>query len=88
MLARVDPDAERARRVAAEHLTGQYGLPLPVVQRWTALGPAAVVAEQLRGYLDAGVDELIVMPLGPDPLAQYERLAEVRELVAPGPDAP
>jgi alkanesulfonate monooxygenase SsuD/methylene tetrahydromethanopterin reductase-like flavin-dependent oxidoreductase (luciferase family) len=74
----VDDDVDRARRTAAEHLDGQYRLPLKAVERWTLLGPPAVVAEELRRYLDAGVSELILMPLGPQPLQQYERLAEVR----------
>jgi hypothetical protein len=59
---------------------GQYRLPLHVVERWAALGPVEVVAEHLRSYLDAGVSELIVMPLGGEPLEQYERLAEARAL--------
>ena len=79
VLVCVDDDLERARRTAAEHLDGQYRLPLKAVERWTLLGPPAVVAEELRRYLDAGVSELILMPLGPQPLHQYERFADVRE---------
>ena len=75
----VDDDVELARRTAATHLDGQYRLPLKAVERWTLLGPPAVVAEELRRYLDAGVSELILMPLGPQPLQQYERLADVRQ---------
>lgn len=78
-LACVDDDLDRARRTAAAHLDGQYRLPLRAVERWTLLGPPAVVAEELRRYLDAGVSELILMPLGPQPLQQYERLADVRQ---------
>jgi alkanesulfonate monooxygenase SsuD/methylene tetrahydromethanopterin reductase-like flavin-dependent oxidoreductase (luciferase family) len=75
----VDDDLDRARRTAAAHLDGQYRLPLKAVERWTLLGPPAVVAEELRHYLDAGVSELILMPLGPQPLQQYERVADVRQ---------
>jgi alkanesulfonate monooxygenase SsuD/methylene tetrahydromethanopterin reductase-like flavin-dependent oxidoreductase (luciferase family) len=82
VLVCVDDDLEAARRAAAEHLQGQYQLPLDVVERWTALGPADAVAEQMQDYLDAGVDELILMPLGGRPLEQYERFARVRELVS------
>ncbi len=78
-LACVDDDLDRARSIAAAHLDGQYRLPLKAVERWTLLGPPAVVAEELRRYLDAGVSELILMPLGPQPLQQYERLADVRQ---------
>jgi alkanesulfonate monooxygenase SsuD/methylene tetrahydromethanopterin reductase-like flavin-dependent oxidoreductase (luciferase family) len=83
LLAHVDEDLEAARRYAAEHLQGQYRLPLEVVERWAALGPAARVAETVQRYLDVGVDELILMPLGGRPLEQYERFAHVRTMVAP-----
>ena len=75
-------DAARARREAGAHLRGQYGLPLEAVERWTPAGPAAAVAEQLQAHVDAGVEELVLMPLGGDPLTQYERLAEVRDRLA------
>lgn len=77
ILVHVDDDLKRSRREAAEHLEGQYRLPLDVVERWAALGPPEHVAEQLQPYLDAGVSELILMTLGSRPLTQYERLAEV-----------
>lgn len=77
ILVNVDDNLERSRQVAAEHLAGQYKLPLHVVERWAALGPPERVAEHLREYLDAGVSELILMALGDDQLVQYERLAEV-----------
>jgi probable F420-dependent oxidoreductase len=78
VLVHVDEDLERSRREAAEHLEGQYKLPLHIVERWAALGPPDRVAEKLQSYLDVGVDELILMTLGRAPLVQYERLAEVR----------
>jgi len=87
----VDDDVARARTEAAEYMNGQYGLPLEVVERWTPLGSVQRVVEYLEGHLAAGVQELVLMPLARDPLAQYERLAEVRErllssltTVAPG----
>lgn len=77
----VDEDIDTARAVAAEHLSGQYRLPLEVVERWTPVGPVEHVAEQLSAYLDAGVRELVVMPLGRRPLEQYERISAVRALL-------
>ncbi len=77
ILVHVDDDLERSRQEASAHLEGQYKLPLHVVERWAALGPPDHVAEQLHAYLDAGVDELILMTLGSAPLVQYERLADV-----------
>jgi probable F420-dependent oxidoreductase len=85
ILVHVDDDLERSRREAADHLEGQYKLPLHVVERWAALGPREQVAEQLRSYVDAGVGELILMTLGSAPLIQYERLTEVREMLRPTP---
>jgi alkanesulfonate monooxygenase SsuD/methylene tetrahydromethanopterin reductase-like flavin-dependent oxidoreductase (luciferase family) len=85
VLVHVDEDLERSRREAAEHLEGQYKLPLHVVERWAALGPRDQVAEKLQSYLDVGVGELILMTLGRAPLVQYERLAEVRMLLDKSP---
>jgi probable F420-dependent oxidoreductase len=85
ILVHVDDDLERSRREASEHLEGQYKLPLDVVERWAALGPSEHVAEQLQPYLDAGVDELILMTLGSAPLIQYERLAEVCAMLKRAP---
>jgi alkanesulfonate monooxygenase SsuD/methylene tetrahydromethanopterin reductase-like flavin-dependent oxidoreductase (luciferase family) len=73
----VDDDLERARRDAAGHLDGQYGLPLGVVERWTALGSIERVLAYLQAHIEAGVDEFVLMPLASEPLRQYERLAEI-----------
>jgi probable F420-dependent oxidoreductase len=85
ILVHVDEDLERSRQEAAEHLEGQYKLPLAVVERWAALGPRDQVAEKLQSYLDVGVTELILMTLGRAPLVQYERLAEVCALLQKTP---
>jgi alkanesulfonate monooxygenase SsuD/methylene tetrahydromethanopterin reductase-like flavin-dependent oxidoreductase (luciferase family) len=76
---RVEDDPERGRREAEAHLRGQYGLPLHVVERWTPVGPIDQVVQTLEAHVTAGVEELLLMPLGSEPLTQYERLAEVRE---------
>ena len=81
---RVDDDLERARGEAAAHLHGLYRLPLHVVARWTPLGGVERVAEHVEAYRAAGVSEFMFMPLGSDPIGQYERLAEVRALVSSG----
>lgn len=85
ILVHVDDDHERSRREAADHLEGQYKLPLHVVERWAALGPPEHVADQLRPYLEAGVGELILMTLGREPLIQYERLADVSAMLRTTP---
>jgi alkanesulfonate monooxygenase SsuD/methylene tetrahydromethanopterin reductase-like flavin-dependent oxidoreductase (luciferase family) len=78
---RVDEDVAAARRAAADHVRGQYRMDLDVIERWTALGGVDAVAEMVAAYLRAGVTELVLMPLGADPLGQYARLAEVRARV-------
>ena len=83
----VDDDLGLARREAAGHLRGQYGLELEAVERWSALGSVEHVAAYLQAYVAAGVGELVLMPLARDPLRQYKRLAEVTahlDPVAPG----
>jgi alkanesulfonate monooxygenase SsuD/methylene tetrahydromethanopterin reductase-like flavin-dependent oxidoreductase (luciferase family) len=86
----VDEDLERARGEAAGHLYGQYRLPLEVVERWTALGSIQRVVELLHDHVEAGVGELVLMPLARDPLRQYERMAEIGDrlrAVTPGVSA-
>ncbi len=78
----VDPDEARARAQAAAYIRGQYGMDLDRVERWTPYGSAERVAEQLAEHVEAGVDEFVLMPLSGDSLEQYERCAEVRELLA------
>jgi alkanesulfonate monooxygenase SsuD/methylene tetrahydromethanopterin reductase-like flavin-dependent oxidoreductase (luciferase family) len=83
----VDDDLERARREAAAHVNGHYGLQLEVVERWSALGSIERVLAHLEAQLAAGVEEFVLMPLARDPLRQYERLAEVSSrlrVLAPG----
>ena len=77
VLAHVDEDAGRAREQADAHLRGQYGMGLEPVERWTALGSTAAVAEFLEPYTQIGVSEILLLPLGARPLEQIERLAEV-----------
>lgn len=81
VLVNVCEDAALARDEAAAYIKGQYAMGLEVVERWTAYGPAEVVAEMLAGYRDMGVEQLVLLPAARDYLVQYERLAHVRELL-------
>jgi probable F420-dependent oxidoreductase len=81
----VDDDADRARRQVESHLHGQYRLPLKVVERWTPYGSVDRVVAHLDALVAAGVEEFVLMPLGSEPLTQYERLAEVRERLMRAP---
>jgi alkanesulfonate monooxygenase SsuD/methylene tetrahydromethanopterin reductase-like flavin-dependent oxidoreductase (luciferase family) len=87
VLAHVDEDPSRAREQADAHLRGQYGLGLDPVERWTAFGPAAAVAEFLEPYTRIGVSEILLLPLGSRPLEQIERLAEVTRAIRSLSDA-
>jgi alkanesulfonate monooxygenase SsuD/methylene tetrahydromethanopterin reductase-like flavin-dependent oxidoreductase (luciferase family) len=84
ILVNVDDDLATARRGAEDLIAGQYRMPLRVVERWAALGPANVVARTICEYRDAGVREFVLMPAARDPLRQYARLADVRDLVDSG----
>ncbi len=81
VLADIDDDPAKARSRCEEMTAGQYRMPFRVVDKWTAYGPAGHVAQMLRDYREAGVSEFILMPTPHAPLVQYERLAELRDLV-------
>jgi probable F420-dependent oxidoreductase len=83
---RIDDERTRAAREAEAHMRGQYRMGLDAVERWTLLGSIDTVVERLECYRTAGVQEVIFMALGSEPLVQYEHLAEVRSRLdaAPG----
>jgi alkanesulfonate monooxygenase SsuD/methylene tetrahydromethanopterin reductase-like flavin-dependent oxidoreductase (luciferase family) len=76
VLAHVDDDPARASAQAQAHLQGQYGMELDRVARWTALGSSEQVAEFLERYVQVGVSEILLLPMGERRLEQIERLAE------------
>ncbi len=80
----VDDDRHRARAQAEAHIRGQYRMELDKVERWTLLDSIDGAVEQLDAYRQAGVQEFLLMPLGSQPLVQYERLAEVRAQLLTG----
>jgi alkanesulfonate monooxygenase SsuD/methylene tetrahydromethanopterin reductase-like flavin-dependent oxidoreductase (luciferase family) len=80
----VDDDRDRARAEAEAHIRGQYGMELETVERWTLLDSIDGAVEQLDAYRQVGVQEFLLMPLGHEPVAQYERLAEVRARLVAG----
>jgi alkanesulfonate monooxygenase SsuD/methylene tetrahydromethanopterin reductase-like flavin-dependent oxidoreductase (luciferase family) len=74
----IDDDRARARADAELHIRGQYRMGLDKIEHWTLLDSVDGAVEQLDAYSQAGVEEFVFMPLGHEPLTQYERLAEVR----------
>lgn len=80
----IDDDRGRARAQAEAHIRGQYRMDLQTVEHWTLLTSIDGAVEQLDAYRQAGVREFLLMPLGAEPLVQYERLAEVRARLTAG----
>ena len=78
----VDGNEGRAREAAEDYTQAMYGMPFEKVARYTLLGSAERVAEQLAAYVAAGVEEFKITPLTGEPLAQIQRLAEVREIIS------
>ena len=74
----IDDDRARARAEAELHIRGQYRMGLEKIEHWTLLDSVDGAVEQLDAYSQAGVEEFVFMPLGREPLTQYERLAEVQ----------
>lgn len=85
VLARIDDDRAAARAQAEAHIRGQYRIGLDAVERWTLLDSIDGAVARLNEYLAVGVSEILLLPMGADPLAQYERLAEVNARLAGSP---
>jgi alkanesulfonate monooxygenase SsuD/methylene tetrahydromethanopterin reductase-like flavin-dependent oxidoreductase (luciferase family) len=78
----IDANEGRAREAAEDYTLAMYGMPFEKVARYTPVGSAERVAEQLAAYAQAGVEEFVLTPLTGEPLTQIPRLAELRELIS------
>jgi alkanesulfonate monooxygenase SsuD/methylene tetrahydromethanopterin reductase-like flavin-dependent oxidoreductase (luciferase family) len=78
----VDANEGRAREQAEDYTQAMYGMPFEKVARYTPVGSAERVAERIKAYADAGVEEFVLTPLTGEPTAQIPRLAEIRELIS------
>lgn len=67
---------ENAWDVARAALGGLYATDATPFERFCVTGPAEQVAERLDEYYEAGVDQLIVSFLDPDPVRQIECFTE------------
>jgi probable F420-dependent oxidoreductase len=83
----IDDDRAQARAQAEAHIRGQYRMGLETIERWTLLDSIDGAVDQLEAYRQAGVQEFLFMPLGREPLTQYERLAEVRSRLYAGAES-
>lgn len=81
----VTDDVDQGHEQAGELIKRQYAMPYEKVRRWTLVGDEEEVARRVQEYRDAGVDGFSLAVAHPDQLGQVERVAAVRELVAPTP---
>jgi alkanesulfonate monooxygenase SsuD/methylene tetrahydromethanopterin reductase-like flavin-dependent oxidoreductase (luciferase family) len=79
---RIDDDRDRAFAQARAHLAERYAMPPGTIEPWALLDSIDGAVERLYQFVDVGVSELVLVALGSDTLAQYERLAEVRGRLA------
>ncbi|WP_420451350.1 LLM class flavin-dependent oxidoreductase [Ilumatobacter sp.] len=77
----VGRDADEARAHVSERMRRFYRLDFEVFERYTPVGDAAAIAEFLAPYVEAGASTLDLTPCGPDPVTEFETIAEVRELL-------
>lgn len=85
VFAHVTRHSAQGRRELEQVVAGQYALPVEAIERWCLVGDEERVAEGLAEYRASGVESFVVMPAGVDVLAQYERLAGVRDRLAASP---
>jgi probable F420-dependent oxidoreductase len=73
----VDSDHHRARRELGAHLAERYGRAIdpPVIDRYCLAGPADHCIDQLARYAEAGVTDVVLMPVVTGPQECY-RLAD------------
>jgi alkanesulfonate monooxygenase SsuD/methylene tetrahydromethanopterin reductase-like flavin-dependent oxidoreductase (luciferase family) len=79
----LDDDAARAREHALAFFGATYRADYDAfLDRVACVGDVATVTERLSAYVAAGAEHLILVPLGPEPMATAGRLLdEVRPAV-------
>ena len=71
----VDDDRDAARRQAAAFLGGMYRQDFDAIaERVTASGTPEDVVERLQELVDAGAEEIVVLPCGNDPITIAEQV--------------
>jgi alkanesulfonate monooxygenase SsuD/methylene tetrahydromethanopterin reductase-like flavin-dependent oxidoreductase (luciferase family) len=77
----LDASRDEARRHVAEGMQTFYGIGFESFERWTPFGTPEDVAGFLAPYLDAGCDEINLIPRGADPEAVMHDAGEVARLL-------
>lgn len=78
MLVFLHVGGSTAERDAAGHFVGtQYRLPFEKVSRYVPVGDLDEVASHLAGLVEAGVDELVLLPATAEHRGQYDALGEL-----------
>lgn len=75
----VNEDIEEGRKQAAEMVERQYAMPFKIVEKHTLLGGPEQIAARLREYRDSGVTGFCLSMAHPEPVAQIDPIAAVRE---------
>ncbi|MEZ5376989.1 MAG: LLM class flavin-dependent oxidoreductase [Acidimicrobiales bacterium] len=75
-------DRADARRHVAEAMSTFYRMPFEPFEKFTPVGTAAQVAEQLAPFVAAGALDLNITPCGPDRATEIAAVAEIKRLLA------
>ncbi len=78
----IDDDAARARARLAKAMQRFYRIPFERFEKYSPYGTAAVVAEHLAQYRDAGCRLFNLMPVAANPEAGIAAVAEIKRLLS------
>jgi alkanesulfonate monooxygenase SsuD/methylene tetrahydromethanopterin reductase-like flavin-dependent oxidoreductase (luciferase family) len=73
----LDPDRDTARRLVGDEMEGLYRRPFSSFERYTPYGTPADVAASLAPYVEAGVQDLVIIGVGDDD-ALVDAVDEIR----------
>ncbi len=80
----VGDNPQDARTHVADGMRTFYKMPFEPFERYTPVGNANDIAEFLHPYVEAGATTFNLTPVGPDPVAEVEAMAEVGRLLRAG----
>ena len=78
----VGTDPDDGRTHVSTIMSRFYNMPFEPFAKYTPVGTAEQIAEQLAPYVDAGASTLNLTPCGADPATAFETVAEVKQLLS------